>query len=80
MIGFPTERISVTLRADELALLRELAAQNASTLSALVRRAVRRDLQRELALREAVVRDSEHHDRAAITAERVADCDGELWP
>jgi len=81
MIGSPaTVRVSVVLGADEAAMLRELAEQNASTLSALVRRAIRRDLRRELALREAVVRDAEFHDHAAITAERVADCDGDLWP
>jgi len=81
MIGSSfTERVTTTLTADEMALLRAIAAENASTLSALVRRAIRRDLQRELTLREALVCDAEFHDRAAITAERVADCDGELWP
>jgi hypothetical protein len=75
-----TERVSVTLRADELALLRAIAAENASTVSALARRAIRRDLQRELALREALARDAEHHDRAPDIARRVADCPLDLWP
>jgi predicted transcriptional regulator len=79
MIRSPaTERVTTTLTADELALLREIAEQNASTLSALARRAIRRDLQRELTIREAVIRDGEFHDQSAITARRVADCTGDL--
>jgi len=81
MIRSPaTERVSVTLRADEVALLRALARENASTVAALARRAIRRDIERELAIREALARDAEFHDRATEIASRVADCTDELWP